>query len=572
MAFFNSTKQVKIYYNYTKNTSKKKNCPTLLFLHGLGSDHSSWTSYINYFKKTNNILTLDLRGYGKSTRPKNSFQKNNRYQIKNFTSDIHKLITKLKITNLTIIGHSFGGVLAHYLANKLYTKKIILISTPISKQDVSFLFILQLHLANLIPQKIFQFLEPKQEFHKIKYKIPFCIKCLAKTPAKVALNIIKELNKEPKQNKTNKTKLVIISKNDEVVKNKIKNIYKVKEIKGKHLSFLTNKKIAINLIEDFISNNHYQTNNLKLATIKQIFNKHNLENIKNFKKIASGVSNPVYSINNKYILRIKNDNIKHKFQKETYLYNLIKQKTKLPVPKTIAINSSKDIIPNEYMITTKLPGKTLKQTVPSLNNKLKQNLAKELGTALAQLHSIKFKHSGQFSIKNKSQNFKKIKAQSWSRNIQKDYTKALKTLKSNNLLNKTLINKIKNMLKTNKHLLNIKFVPSLIHSDFNSENILIHKNKISAIIDYEWSFSGHSEYDLGTIQRRLFQAVNLNDQKQDFFKAYEKIIKRPKNKKEFEQLYGILSCLKIISWLHTEKITYPKPDKYIKEINRLLNT
>ena len=251
MPFLTTKDNLKIYYNYHKSKSKKSK-PTLLFLHGLGSNHSSWNNYITHFKKQRNILAIDLRGYGKSTRPKAQ----NSYQLKYFINDIHQLITKLKLKNITIIGHSFGGVLAHILEKKPYTKQIILISTPSNRKDVTLYFMTQLYLANLLPNKIFKLLEPKKPFHQIKHKILFCIKCLANTPANIAINILNELKNAKITNKPKKlTKryLIITANQDKVIKNQIGKLYKTTKIPGNHLAYITKHKKITKLIENFLN-------------------------------------------------------------------------------------------------------------------------------------------------------------------------------------------------------------------------------------------------------------------------------------------------------------------------------
>ena len=74
---------------------------TLIFIHGLSGSSSAWLEYENKFGSTYNILTFDLRGHGKSAKPK----KYKDYEIANIVKDIGDLIEYLGIKNYILISH-----------------------------------------------------------------------------------------------------------------------------------------------------------------------------------------------------------------------------------------------------------------------------------------------------------------------------------------------------------------------------------------------------------------------------------------------------------------------------------
>ncbi len=41
--------------------------PALLFVHGIGLDHSVWKSQVGEFSRDFRVVCVDLRGYGRST-------------------------------------------------------------------------------------------------------------------------------------------------------------------------------------------------------------------------------------------------------------------------------------------------------------------------------------------------------------------------------------------------------------------------------------------------------------------------------------------------------------------------
>lgn len=82
--------------------------PTLVFIHGLTGSSSAWWEYEKKFENQYNILSIDLRGHGKSIKPR----KYQDYEIKNFAQDVNDLITHLHIEKSILISHSFGTSVA----------------------------------------------------------------------------------------------------------------------------------------------------------------------------------------------------------------------------------------------------------------------------------------------------------------------------------------------------------------------------------------------------------------------------------------------------------------------------
>ncbi len=89
-----------------------KSDKTLLLLHGWGSNKEIFTNLINTLKNDFTIYSIDLPGFGKSDEPKEIFS------IDDYTNIVVKFIENMKIKNISILGHSFGGRIMIKLANK----------------------------------------------------------------------------------------------------------------------------------------------------------------------------------------------------------------------------------------------------------------------------------------------------------------------------------------------------------------------------------------------------------------------------------------------------------------------
>jgi len=75
----------------------------LIFIHGLGSYLKAWERNIPKLKDHFRCIAIDLPGYGKSSKQIHSCEVNFYVEI------IHELIEKLKLKNVSLVGHSMGG-------------------------------------------------------------------------------------------------------------------------------------------------------------------------------------------------------------------------------------------------------------------------------------------------------------------------------------------------------------------------------------------------------------------------------------------------------------------------------
>ncbi len=86
--------------------------PTFVFIHGTGGDHTHLKPQFDYFYKKGKALNVDLRGHGKSDKPKES------YSLETFADDIHYICQARHVSNPILIGFSMGGNIALDLASR----------------------------------------------------------------------------------------------------------------------------------------------------------------------------------------------------------------------------------------------------------------------------------------------------------------------------------------------------------------------------------------------------------------------------------------------------------------------
>lgn len=105
--------------------------PPLLLIHGLGCSSFTWRKIVPDLAKDHRVITLDLKGFGKSAKPDDGA-----YSAEDQAALVAKFIQKNALKNLTIIGHSFGGTVALRTALRkdmqgpAIIKRLVIISAP----------------------------------------------------------------------------------------------------------------------------------------------------------------------------------------------------------------------------------------------------------------------------------------------------------------------------------------------------------------------------------------------------------------------------------------------------------
>jgi pimeloyl-ACP methyl ester carboxylesterase len=107
----------------------------VLLLHGLGGSIYTWRRIMPALARSHRVIALDLRGFGRSDKPFDS-----RYSAADQAALIAAFIRKRSLDGVTLIGHSFGGVVALHTALDFEHEpgriaRLVLIDTPALKQD-----------------------------------------------------------------------------------------------------------------------------------------------------------------------------------------------------------------------------------------------------------------------------------------------------------------------------------------------------------------------------------------------------------------------------------------------------
>ena len=128
---------------------------TILFIHGFGGQARQWRYQIEQFAAENRVIAVDLRGHGRSSRPRAG------YEMKQMLGDVTAVLDHLQIrTPFVLIGHSFGVALATEFAWR-YPQRVshLILIAGAGEYDIPNYFKLLFRL----PPPVIRFLEPVAE-------------------------------------------------------------------------------------------------------------------------------------------------------------------------------------------------------------------------------------------------------------------------------------------------------------------------------------------------------------------------------------------------------------------------
>jgi proline iminopeptidase len=125
-----------------------RGAPLMIVHGGPGASHDYFLPYLLPLARHNRLIFIDERGSGKSEK----LEDPSGYTVENMVEDVEAVRQGLKLGKISLLGHSFGGVLAQAYGLK-YQKNLthlILCSTFYSTSEMNQVF--QKELAGMDPQ------------------------------------------------------------------------------------------------------------------------------------------------------------------------------------------------------------------------------------------------------------------------------------------------------------------------------------------------------------------------------------------------------------------------------------
>ena len=105
--------------------------PALILLHGVGLSQSIWVEQVEAFAPTHQIITYDLMGHGRSAPVSDSAA------LGDWVHQLENLVGELQLGRFSLVGFSFGGMIAQSFAAKHADRieKLVLMSTVYDRSE-----------------------------------------------------------------------------------------------------------------------------------------------------------------------------------------------------------------------------------------------------------------------------------------------------------------------------------------------------------------------------------------------------------------------------------------------------
>lgn len=261
---------------------------------------------------------------------------------------------------------------------------------------------------------------------------------------------------------------------------------------------------------------------------------------KDAKELKSGYTHFTFEVKTEtypesVIVRFGN-NSEDKFclEKEIITMKLL-QENGIQVPRVILYDKSKQKVPFEFAILSKIPGQDLSEIWKSLPKKEQSQIAYEMGKVLGKIHQIKFDTAGYITPKGLDAlkfDLKKvgepIKTNPIVKKVLSETLHDLGYLASTGYLTENQLKNIFNFVIKSKDLAYTSEKPSLIHGDFEYRNIRVKKinNRwaITGILDFELSSAHAREYDFIKLHRTDFLTIpHIRESLLNGYQKYQKI-------------------------------------------------
>jgi len=107
---------------------------SVVFIHGAGSSHETWTLQVNKFKAFHRVIALDLSGHGQSGPGPDTTSIE-----QGFTMELAALVDHLDLSDFVLVGHSMGGsvVMSYALNDDLRKPAAIALVDTSSRLELS---------------------------------------------------------------------------------------------------------------------------------------------------------------------------------------------------------------------------------------------------------------------------------------------------------------------------------------------------------------------------------------------------------------------------------------------------
>lgn len=230
---------------------------------------------------------------------------------------------------------------------------------------------------------------------------------------------------------------------------------------------------------------------LSHEVLQAICDAHGLGKIERVVQPVQGNINRCLIVNDAYVLRfdVLDWGGANRYVGEKWAYDLLRA-TDVPVPRVLALDTSKRLAPYDYLIVTKMPGQPISTSAANLTPEQGYAIGYAAGQYLATMHSHTFDQFGLFyHLAAGTPNA------DWASYVADHFRYYQGQVRALGILPAEIHARIDTLLARMQPYLAAVRQGVLIHGDYHFLNLLQQDGRISAVLDFDWAASGDPSWD-----------------------------------------------------------------------------
>lgn len=225
--------------------------------------------------------------------------------------------------------------------------------------------------------------------------------------------------------------------------------------------------------------------------LQTIWDAHSLGKIESLAQPSGGMVNRSWVVNDAYVIRfdVLDWGGINRYAGEKWAYDTLCG-SDVPVPQVVALDGRRTLVPYDYLILTRIPGKTVSASLAELGADAQHRIAYTAGEYLATLHGYRFEGFG--LLYEIAAGIPKPDWAAYVADFYQDYGRQSQEL---GVLPDGVLARIQAVMAKMQPLFAAVRQGVFVHGDYHLSNLLQQGGQITGVIDFEWAMSGDPAWD-----------------------------------------------------------------------------
>lgn len=229
--------------------------------------------------------------------------------------------------------------------------------------------------------------------------------------------------------------------------------------------------------------------------IGRLLARHGVGPVRGVAPACGGQINRALLVNGDLVLRVRPaEKDGSAFLTERRLYERLRGK--LPVPEVVALDTSREVEPFDWILLRRLPGEPLTRLWASAGDRQRGWLLAQVAEAMRALHAERFPACGGFRAG------ELFPAASWAEYLDERFERRLRRLHAFPHADRALLAAIDAFRRRHRGALHDR-PPGLVHRDLHFGNLLAEGHRLTGLLDFEAAVAAPPDYELDQLLRFL---------------------------------------------------------------------